>query len=434
MQLPANAPTNGWYNVLPEMPAAKKVRGTIRVPWAVVGAGLTGLSAARQLATHLPEQPIALIEAERIGFGTSGRNAGFVLDLLFRLNGNSFDDTALERRHMRLCTGGLGTLKKLVQENQIDCQWHEWGKLHVSAGAVGDAALKGQQRGNDALCVPYETLDRDEIEAITGSRFYRWGVKTQGTALVNPSAMCRGLGRTLPANVTVYEESPVHRLEKGTPARLLTEEGEVVADQVILCTNVFSPTLGVAKADMVAVVAYASLTRRMSDAECEQIGGDSRGFGLLPGAWGGSTVRRTQDGRILMRNTAGYGPGATADPAKLAQVRANHYESIAKRWPGLRGVEIEHTWGGVLGITRNHGHVFGSIGSGLWASIACNGASVARGTMAGALLADHIVGNTSDLLTDQMSLPRPSWLPPEPIRGLIGRHRIRRHLRDISER
>ena len=126
--------------------------------------------------------------------------------------------------------------------------------------------------------------------------------------------MCRGLGRTLPANVTVYEESPVQSLGKGTPARLLTEEGEVVANQVILCTNVFSPTLGVAKADMVAVVAYASLTRRMSDAKCERIGGDSRGFGLLPGAWGGSTVRRTQDGRILMRNTAGYGPGATADP------------------------------------------------------------------------------------------------------------------------
>jgi hypothetical protein len=50
------------------------------------------------------------------------------------------------------------------------------------------------------------------------------------------------------------------------------------------------------------------------------------------------------------------------------------------------------------------------------------------------LLADQIVGNTSALLTDQMSLPRPRWLPPEPIRGFIGRHRIRRHLRDSSER
>ena len=434
MQLPANAPTNGWFNMLPELPAAKRVSGTVRVPWVIVGAGLTGLSAARQLATHLPDQPIVLLEAERIGFGTSGRNSGFVLDSLFRLDDKTFDDVELAARHKRLCTGGLTNLKQLVTENQIECQWHDWGKLHVAAGPAGDLGLKGQQLGNDALGVPYRTLDRDEIESITGSRFYSWGVKTEGTALVNPAAMCRGLGRTLPANVTVYEDSPVHKLEKGSPARLITAGGEVVADQVILCTNVFSPTLGIAKSEMVPVVVYASLTRRMSDDECEHIGGDSGGFGLLPSAWGGSTVRRTQDGRILMRNSAGYGPGDTADPAKLAQARTNHYESIAKRWPGLRDVEIEYTWGGVLGITRNAGHVFGSIGTGLWASIACNGASVARGAMSGALLADQIVGNTSALLTDQMSLPRPSWLPPEPIRGFIGRHRIRRHLRDSSER
>lgn len=127
-------------------------------------------------------------------------------------------------------------------------------------GMVDDAALKGQQRSNDALGVPYETLDRDEVEAITGSRIYCRRVKTGGTALVNPPAMCRGLGCTLPANVAVYEENPMHRQEKGTPVQLLTQVGAVVADQVILCTNVVSPTLGVAKSDMVSVVSYASLT------------------------------------------------------------------------------------------------------------------------------------------------------------------------------
>ena len=434
MQLPANASTNGWYNILPAQPPANRVSGTVRVPWAVVGAGLTGLAAARQLATHLPEQNIALIEAERIGFGTSGRNAGFVLDLLFRLDGKSFDDVALAKRHMRLCSGGLRCLEKLVAENQIECQWHDWGKLHVSAGPAGDLALDGQRLGNDALGVEHQTLDRDEIEAITGSRFYHRGIKTEGTALVNPSAMCRGLARTLPANVDVYEESPVVRFDPGTPARLHTADGEVVADQVVLCTNVFSPTIGVAKADMVPVVAYASLTRQLTDDECQHIGGSRGAFGLLPGAFGGSTVRRTKDNRILMRNTAGYGPGATANTDKLKAARANHAESIKKRWPALAGVQIEHTWGGALGITRNSGHLFGSIGNGVWASVACNGASVARGTMAGVLLADHIVGNTSALLSDQLSLPCPSWLPPEPIRGLIGRYRINRHLRDVSER
>ena len=55
MQLPNNAATNGWYNVLPDPAPAKQVSGTVRAPYVVLGAGVTGLSAARQLATHLPE-------------------------------------------------------------------------------------------------------------------------------------------------------------------------------------------------------------------------------------------------------------------------------------------------------------------------------------------------------------------------------------------
>jgi len=83
MQLPNNAATNGWYNVLPNPAPVRQLSGTIRVPYVVLGAGVTGLSAARQLATHLPEEQIVLIEAERVGSGTSGRNSGFVLDSFF---------------------------------------------------------------------------------------------------------------------------------------------------------------------------------------------------------------------------------------------------------------------------------------------------------------------------------------------------------------
>ena len=199
VQLPANAPTNGWYNVLPAPAPARRVSGTVRVPWAVIGAGVTGLSAARQLALHRPDDPVALIEAERVGFGTSGRNSGFVLDLLFRGDEVPFPSVELARAHRRLCSGGLGILERLVRENQIECQWRTWGKLHVSAGPAGDRGLEGQRRGNDLLEVPYRDLDADEVAAVTGSRFYTCGVKTEGTALVNPAAMCRGLARTLPA-------------------------------------------------------------------------------------------------------------------------------------------------------------------------------------------------------------------------------------------
>ena len=426
MKLPANAATNGWYNVLPTPPAARRLSGQARYPWVVVGAGLTGLSAARQLASHMPDTQIALVEAERVGFGASGRNSGFVLDVLFRGDEAPFGDLGLEKARMRLCTGGRDTLKKLVTENQIECQWHDWGKLHVAAGELGEAGLDGQIRGNQQLDVPYEKLDQDQVAAITGTRFYTRGIKSEGTALVNPAAMCRGLARTLPANVTLYEETPVTNLARGKPFHLTTPDGEIVADNIILATNVWSPAIGIARGRMVPTTAYASLTRPMTGAEMAEVGGE-KAFGLLPASWSGSTLQRTPDGRILMRNTAAYGGEATADPAMLAQARTNHRESITKRWPMLRDIEIEHTWGGCLGVTRNGGHVFGKLDDNMWGTIACNGASVARGTMAGALLADYIVGNPSDLLNDQLSVPPPKWVPP-----LIGRFVAKRRMAKVQ--
>jgi glycine/D-amino acid oxidase-like deaminating enzyme len=438
MQLPSNAPTNGWYNVLSEPEPPRQVSGTVRVPWVVLGAGLTGLSAARQLATHFPTEQIALIEAERVGFGTSGRSSGFVLDMLFLGSEVPFADPELAKAHMRLSTGGVNILRRLVTENDIECGWHDWGKLHVSAGPEGDVGLEGLKRGYETLGVEVQEMNRDEVEAVTGSTFYTAGLKNEGTALVNPAALCRGLAKTLPPNVTLYENTPVHQFERGTPNRLLTANGEVVADQVILCTNVFSPALGFAKSDMAPVVCYASLTRRMTALEQIEIGGDSNGFGLLPAAHRGSTVRRTPDGRILIRNTWGYGPRDTSNPEMLARAHANQLDSIKKRWPKMQGfemgVEIEHTWGGVLGITRNAGHVFGEIENRIWGSIGCNGANVARGTMSGALLADMIVGNTSDLLTDQQRVPRPKWLPPDPLRKLGAHFRIRNMEKSTVER
>lgn len=434
MKPPAHAATNGWYNILPAPCAARRVEGTVRVPWAVVGAGFTGLAAARTLAGHLPDQTIALIEAERVGFGTSGRNSGFVLESHFMPHRLPFADLERTRAATRLSTGGRDILKNLVRQHRIACHWCDWGKLWVAVSRAGEEGLRRQRQGNDALGIRHEALDRDGVEALTGTRFYNAGLKVEGTALVNPAALCRGLADTLPANVALHEESPVLEHHKGGPHRLVTPAGEVVADGVILCTNVYSPSLGVARHAMAPLVLYASLTRPMTPDEAEAAGGDRRGFGLLPAARGGSTIQRTPDGRLLVRNTLAYGPAAASQPDRLEAARLRHVDSIRRRWPAIADIDIEHTWGGCVGITRNEGHVFGAIGDGLWASIGCNGAGISRGTMAGTLLADLVVGRDSELLRDQRRIPAPGWMPPEPLRGLISRSHIREHAADIAER
>ena len=190
----------------PLPPPARRVEGRVKVDFAVVGAGICGCSTARRLAELRPDDSVALIEAGRVGYGTSGRNAGFMLD---HHSHGGMKHMEAARKNDRLFSAGTDWLRRLVQEHQIQCQWSDWGRVYVAAGAGAEAELKGVSDGFDSLGVPWRELDRDGIEAVTGSRYYRRGVRVDGSALVQPAAMMRGLAAALPANVALYEESPV---------------------------------------------------------------------------------------------------------------------------------------------------------------------------------------------------------------------------------
>ena len=416
---------SGWFNALPDPPPARRVTGTVKADWTVIGAGVTGLAAARRLAVHLPDKRVLLVDAERVGSGTSGRNSGFLLHCNFMGAKGYGNDPQTMFRDARLHAHGAETLRRLVGENQIECQWHEFGMLWAGAGELGDAGVRDRASGLEMLGQEARSLDRTAMTAITGSDFYTSGVIADGTVLVQPAAMCRGLAHTLPHNVDVYEQTPVTGIHRGRPVRLTVAGGEIETDGLVLCTNTFSSALGFGRNRMVPSALFASLTRPLSGAELDEVG-EAGPWGVLPGVVGGSTVRRTTDDRILMRNGFSYAPSQRIEAAALVEMRTQHRASIAKRWPGLAGVEIVDTWGGIVGSTRNRGHIFGRLDDGIWGSIACNGANMARGTTAGGLLADMIVGANSELLDIQLSVPKPSWLPPEPFLGFFARRRRRR--------
>lgn len=415
---------NGWFNALPPPPPARRITGTVKADWVVIGAGVTGLAAARRLAEHLPDKRVLLVEAERVGSGTSGRNSGFLLHCNFMRAKGYGNDPETIFSDVRLHAHGVETLRRLVGENQIECQWHEFGMLWAGAGELGDAGVRDRVSGIEMLGQEARSLDRRAMARITGSDFYTSGVIADGTVLVQPAAMCRGLARTLPDNVDVYEQTPVIGIHRGRPCRLIVANGEIETDGLVLCTNTFSPALGFGRNRMVPGALFASLTRPLSSAELDEVGEDGP-WGILPGVVGGSTVRRTTDNRVLMRNGFSYVASQRIEATVLVEMRAQHRASIAKRWPGLADVEIVDTWGGIVGSTRNRGHIFGLLADRIWGSIACNGANMARGTTAGGLLADMIVGAGSALLDIQLSVPKPSWLPLEPILGFFARRRRR---------
>lgn len=400
--------------MLPVPAPARRLRGRERADWVVLGAGITGLSAARRLAELLPETRILLVEAQRVGLGASGRNSGFLTDL------GHYDRRLApekQRRRIQLARAGIESLRQRVRSHRIECAWREGGRLHGAAGDAGTRAVERFLRQLDALGEPYEELDASKLEAITGTSYYRAGARLPGGVLVQPAALVRGLAGALPANVVLLEESPVRAIQAGAMLGLECAEGSIEAANLLLTTNAFSPALGFLRQRMFPLRVFASLTRMLTQAEQSALGGE-REWGLVPEIPVGTTLRRTPDQRLLIRNSASYAPGGRTSERQIEAVRAAHRHSLRVRFPELAGVDLEYTWAGVVAISLNEAPFFGRLASNIFGAAVCNGVGMALGAASGMLLADLAVGAESELLRHVQSLPRPSWLPPPPLLGL----------------
>ncbi|WP_432256789.1 NAD(P)/FAD-dependent oxidoreductase [Limimaricola sp. AA108-03] len=398
------------------------------VDWAVIGAGFTGLAAARRLAELNPGAQIALIDAKPVGWGSSGRNAGFVIDLPHKFD-LEHDDPERLRRVVRLNTAARDDLDRLVRDHGIDCDWSPAGKLQAAIGASGSANMAVFARALDSIEQGYEMLDRAQVAAITGTAHYAGAIFTPGCMLMNPVRLVRGLASALPGNVALLDATPVTRIERrgGFALHLARPEGARVlkAGRIVAAMNAFTPEFGWLRNRVVPVATFASLTRPLSDAELANYGG-RLDWGLTPADPGGTTLRMTRDRRLLVRNQYDYLGDYGASPRALDKVRRSHRLALARRFPALAEIPFESTWGGVCALTRNHVSYFGEMEPGVWGSSCHNGVGVARGTISGRLLAEAAHGQDSDLLSDMIAVSdMPVRNPPRPFVGYGVKARLR---------
>ncbi|WP_233416718.1 NAD(P)/FAD-dependent oxidoreductase [Halovulum marinum] len=424
---PADTPS-GWMP-----PSELAVIGSDPAPaqadWAVVGAGFTGLAAARRLAELNPDKRVVLIDAMPVGWGASGRNAGFVIDLphKFDLDG---DDAGRMRRVVRLNRAALADLQRQVEAGAIDCDWSPVGKLQA---AIADTGLKGMRtfaRILDSLDEPYRLLSREDLHRITGTRHYAGAIHTPGCVLMNPARLVRGLARTLPANVTVLDGCPVSAIAAEGSSHLISLRRRGVpirirAGRVIAAMNAYTSEFGWLRDRMVPIATFASLSAPLDDAQMAIFGGQTD-WGLTPADAGGTTLRMTRDRRLLVRNRFDYLGAFGASDRTLDRVRDSHRLALRRRWPELADLAFESTWGGVCALSRNRVSYFGQMAPGVWGSNTHNGVGVARGTISGRLLAEAACGHDSDLLADMQAVSgQPVRNPPRPFVGLGVKTRLR---------
>jgi len=413
--LPADDQSCGWYHLSKGRQIKPAHQGHSSARWVIVGAGYTGLAAARQLAIHFPDEQIVLLDAQEIGFGTSGRNAGFAIDLPHDIGAEDYiGDIAIAKTTMKLNLCGQSYLKELVERFNIDCQMKHCGKYQAAVEARGIAVLDAYRSGLDKLGQPYQMIEADELPEHIGTHFYRKALFTPGTTLVQPSALVKGLADNLPSNVTLYENTPITEVEYGVKTVLKHANGSITADKLILTNNAFGMSFGFLKGRMLPVFTYASLTRPMTEEEQARLGGKPY-WGVIPADPFGTTVRRTPDNRLLIRNSFSFNPDGRSKQKYLERFVARHRTSFERRFPMLPGLQFEYTWGGSLALSRNHEGFFGELSPNVYGALCCNGLGVTRGTATGKLMADWLAGERSDLIDFVLNSPGPNPNPPAPL-------------------
>ena len=291
--------------MLPERIATPSLSANMAVDTAIIGAGYTGISAAKRMHELAPSDEIAIIDSSEIGEGNPGRNSGFLLEIALA---NDADPSQLDRMRQcnKLIAASLGKIVKTVENSSIDCQLKRMGTYRGAAGRQGLKSLHQYAAFLEAAELPYRDLNREEMEQHLGTQFYQRGLYSPHCYLAQPAALIRCLADELPDKIHLFENTPAISLKQSSGRWLIkTANGEISAKKVMLANNAFAKSLGIGMSQLVAMYTYAGITPVLDPAVLQTLGSDTS-WGLLPTHRLGSTLRKTEDGRLLVRCLYAY--------------------------------------------------------------------------------------------------------------------------------
>jgi glycine/D-amino acid oxidase-like deaminating enzyme len=355
--LPRDDETNGWTALLPDPGSARRLSGSQKADYVVVGAGIAGLAAARRLGELKPEARILLIEAQRVGDCASGRNSGFIIDLPHETESLSEDALEHQKRILRLNRFAIARLRDLVKQHAIACEWAERGMYRGAVSSDAARFLNPYEQMIGRLGVPCRRVDRAELQRRLGTSLYSEAIYSPGTVLVQPAALVRGLSRCLPENVELHENSPVVSMRRGSSIELVTPDATVKAGKLVLAVDGLLPAFGFMHGRLINLGLWASVTRELTHDELKGLGSEDN-WGVTPAdARGGITMRLLASRRLLLRAITYPEPHYRPHTHDLPRIRDIHRRILDRRFPQLAPITIEHTWTGLHQISTRHASI-----------------------------------------------------------------------------
>jgi len=402
--------------------------------WLIIGAGYTGLSAARKLAELHPNQKIIIIDAQLAGEGASGRNSGYLVDTTLNDGFTSNKKLELYKKKTDIYRLGIESVKRFIKEYQVDCDWNESGKYFASSLIEDEINLKRFSETLNSLGFENDLFLKDELTEKLGTNFYSVALHTKGGILLDPAKLVRSMIDTLPNNIELFENSPLIKWYKNKDFIFANfTNANINSKKIIFCTNGFLKSLGIKTNYNFPLTLTASMTRSLTDSEFKSIG-EPKEWGVLPVRPMGATIRMTKDKRILIRNTAELHNPFKMSKNEIKKRALVQKIGIKKRFSNLPDDIIESSWSGIVSRTRNSSQIFEKIDKNIFVAGCYNGSGIGAGTLFGEQIAIKASGETTFEIEMIESRVKPNWLPPQPFLHLgIKARLIYERLRAKSE-
>ncbi|APO79703.1 FAD dependent oxidoreductase protein (plasmid) [Rhizobium etli 8C-3] len=390
-----------WHDTAPKFRGASDgdIEGHYDV--AVIGGGFTGLAAARQLARSGAR--VAVLEANHIGWGASGRNGGHLNNGLAHSFIAAKAELGVERAVAlyRAFDDSIDTIERIVDEEQIDCDFRRAGKLklaskpqHFGTIARNFEAVHREVDPDTAL------LTADDVKAEVGSPFYG-AMLSKKSAMMHMGRYVAGLAEAAARHgATIFEDAQVTRHTiSGPKHRLETPRGKLSADHVLVATGAYTSgtSFGYFQRRIIPVGSFLIATRPLTAAEVAATMPGNRTCTTSMNI--GNYFRLSPDNRLIFGGRARF--AATSDQRSDAKSGAILRASLARIFPHLASVEIDYCWGGLVDMTKDRYPRAGYV-DGVWYAMGYSGHGAQLSTHLGMIIADEILGKAA----------------PNPLRGL----------------
>ncbi len=377
-----------WYaetaGLLPDHPP---LRGEVRTDVCIVGAGYAGLSAALHLAEA--GRRVVLLEANRIGWGASGRNGG-QLGVGPRADIRKYEamvgrDDARKVWEISLAANRL--VRELIERHGIDCDLADgyleaaWRRADLDDMSAY-AAHVARTYAHDV-----EVLDRAGVAALIGTQRYHGGFVDRMSGHLHPLKLAFGLARAaVGAGATIHEGTQALAV---APGQVTTKGGSVRAEHILVACNGYIDGLApAASRRMLPINNFILATEPLGENRARQVNRDN--LCVADTRFVLNYYRLTPDRRLLWGGGEGSGRRFPADIGGMVRAR------MLEIYPELSDLAVTHAWGGTLAITATRFALFHEIGRGIRAIGGWSGSGIHMATMGGRIAAEAIGGETGD--------------------------------------